>query len=100
MAAEKLRCGVCGTNRPRGSCHIIVLSDEEKAQLRAAGQRPLNEYVYCKPCWRTLSNPASGPSVIKGLVQARLRQLGVGDAEKIAQRFHNRLVEKIKERPS
>lgn len=99
--AEVLHCGLCGAGRPRGSCHIIALTPEEKQQLKAMGQKPQNEYIYCKPCWKTLSNPASGPSVIKGLVQSRLQQLGVRDAEKIAERYYLRLVEKIKpQRPS
>lgn len=98
--AKDLNCGICGVGRPRGSCHVIQLTAEEKADLRRNGQKPQNEYIYCKPCWRTLSNPVTGPSVMKGLVQARLRQLGVDDAGDIAQRYYNRLVEKIKQRPS
>lgn len=100
MAADLLPCALCGAGRPQGSCHIIKLTDEEKAAVRAAGGTPPQESVFCKPCWRALSDPNSGPAVIKGLVQTRLRQLGVGDAEKIAERFHNRLVERIKARPS
>ena len=98
--ADTLKCALCGASRPLGACHIIKLTDTEKSVLREAGQPVVNESVFCKPCWRTLSDPHAGPAVIKGLVQARLRQLGVGDAEKIAERYHNRLVEKIKVRPS
>lgn len=100
MAAEMLHCGLCGAERPRGSCHIIAPTDAEKQQIRVMGQEPEKEYIYCKPCWRTLSNPVSGPAVMKGLVQSRLRQLGVGNADKIAERYHDRLVAKIKPRPS
>lgn len=92
MAADELRCGICGTLRPRGSCHVIPLTDEDRKTLGTE----LKECVYCKPCWRTLSNRVSGPSLMKGLLQAHLRQLGVGDAEMIAERYHNRLVSKIK----
>lgn len=98
--SEKLQCGICGASRPRGSCHIIVLTDAEKAQMLASGKQPEDEYIYCKPCWRVLSDRATGPSLYKGLIQARLRQLGVDNAEKIAQHHHDALVAKIKERPS
>lgn len=99
--AEVLHCGLCGTGRPRGSCHVIAITPEERQQIRQMGQQPMNEYIYCKPCWRILSDPATGPSVIKGLVQARLRQLGVEDAETIAERYYNRLVGRLKQpRPS
>jgi hypothetical protein len=64
------------------------------------GQTPQKEYVYCRPCWGVLSNPVTSPSVLKGLVQTGLRQLGVGDAERIAKQYYVRLVERIKQRPS
>jgi len=93
--AEILKCGLCGAGRPRASCHIITLSLEERQQLRAMGQQPRSEYVYCKPCWRTLSNPVTAPAVLKGLVQTGLRQFGVENAEQVAQQYYNRLVERI-----
>ena len=92
---EKLSCGLCGKSRPRGACHIEVLTEQEMEYLRQTGQKPLKEYVYCRPCWKTLSNRISGPSVIKGLFQIRLRQLGLPNAEKAASRFHDWLVENI-----
>lgn len=94
-------CGVCGQERDRGKCHIIVLSDREREQIIATGQEPLDEYTYCKPCWRTLSNKATGLSLMKGLFQIRLRHLGVSNAELIAQKYHDNLVRMAsKEKPS
>jgi NAD-dependent dihydropyrimidine dehydrogenase PreA subunit len=94
--ADELHCGICGDARPRASCHIVRLTDEEGAILGTDDK----ECVYCKPCWRTLSNPLIGASLTKGLLLARLRRLGVGDAEKIAERYHAKLVSRIKARPS
>lgn len=97
----KPNCGVCGQPRDREDCHIVVLSDLEREQIVAAGQEALDEYIYCKPCWRTLSNKATGPSLMKGLFQIRLRQLGVSNAEQIAQQYFNNLVRlSAKEPPS
>lgn len=101
MAEEFENCGVCGQPRPRSKCHIIKLSPEERQFFRDQGQEPRTEYVYCQPCWRTLSNPVQGPNLGKGLIQARLRQLGVSNAEEIASEFHARLLSRItKPKPS
>lgn len=88
-------CGVCGRGFPKGKCHIITLSEEEKQVLRDSNQEVLEEYIYCQPCWRTLSNPVSGPAVMKGLLQIRLQQSGVSNAEQVATKFHAKLVSKI-----
>lgn len=96
MTEQELEtCGVCGQPRPRDKCKIIKLSLEERQFLRKQGQEPQTEYVYCQPCWRTLSNPVQGPNLGKGLIQARLRQLGVSNAEEIASEFHRRLLSRI-----
>jgi len=90
-------CGVCGQPRLRTACHIIKLTAEERQFFRDAGEQPASEYVYCRPCWRTLSHPISGPNLGKGLMQARLRQLGVANAEEFASGFHKKLVARIAE---
>ena len=93
--AEPIPCGVCGIPHPREKCHIIVLTETERSALLANGQEPKDEYIYCRPCWKTLSNPVSGPAMIKGLVQMRLRLAGVEDSERLATQLHARLVAKI-----
>lgn len=90
------KCVNCGAGRSREVCHIITLTAEERAVLRDSGAKPEVEYVYCKPCWRRLSDPKTGPSIMKGLLQIQLRQFGVEDAERIATRYHDRLVDRIK----
>lgn len=91
-----VKCALCGTGRSREACHIITLTPEERTAIRESGAKPETEYVYCKPCWRRLSDPVTGPAIMKGLVQTRLRQLGVSDAERIASQYHARLVDRIK----
>lgn len=98
MEAE-LQCGVCGANRPRKSCHIIVLTEAERQKLIALKQPVRDEYVYCRPCWRVLSDRVSAPALIKGLTLAHLRNLGVSNAEGLAQRFYVRLVDALKKKP-
>jgi len=94
-------CGICGQERDRDKCHIVVLTDLERKQILDTGQEPLDEYAYCKPCWRTMSNKATGTALMKGLFQIRLRQLGVPNAEQVAQKYHDDLVRmSAKEKPS
>lgn len=99
--AKKLRCGVCGAVRPEKACHVITLTDEEKQVLSVNGDPVPNALNYCKPCWKTLSDPVSAPALMKGLLQVGLRQFGVSNAESIAKKYHARLVAKIpSNRPS
>jgi len=81
------KCLVCGRGTPRNDSRIIVLTTEEKATIA----NPLDEYVYCKPCWNVLSDPNSGPALISGIAQHHLRRLGVLNAEELAQRFRSAL---------
>jgi hypothetical protein len=61
----------------------------------------LEEYIYCGPCWKILSDPITGPNFGKGLIQQRLQQFGVLGAEGVATRYHAKLVDRInKPKPS
>ena len=102
---DKCTCGVCGRKSAREYCHIIKLTEAEREQLLSQIEpeevEPEKEYIFCKPCWTTLSDPEAGPMYGKGLIQQRLRQFGVGNAEEIANRFHAKLVDRInKPKPS
>ncbi len=94
--AEKLKCGICGQRRLEEQCHIIVLTHEEKAALLANNTTPPKECVYCKPCWNILKDPITGPTLMKGLFQIQLREIGVPQAEGRARRYHAALLEKMK----
>jgi hypothetical protein len=98
---KRVRCGVCRRERERRSCQIVVLTDKERKDLEDQGVEVEAEYVYCKPCWTALSDPVTGPNFAKGLVQQRLQQFGVSDAEGVATRYHAKLVDKLaKPKPS
>ena len=88
------KCGICGqeTENP----HIIELTEAEKSNLDS----PPDRCVYCQPCWKILSNPALGPTLMKGLALQRLRSFGVLNAEEIASRYYAALVTKATRRPS
>lgn len=61
--------------------------------MTSSGQKFEEEYVYCRPCWKTMTNPATGPQFMKGLFEVRLRQLGVSNAEAMATEYLKRLLE-------
>lgn len=92
---RKLSCGVCGVKRPERACHIIELTEAERKILTTEDYTPPTRCIYCKPCWKTLSDPNTGPSLMKGLLQVGLRHLGVSNAEALAKKYHHGLVEKI-----
>lgn len=91
-------CTICGRSRSEEDCKIIRPTKQELETLRSQGATPKEEYVYCYPCWRTLSDPATGPMFAKGLLQVGLKQLGVVNSERAAMKYHTSLVAKIRER--
>lgn len=87
-------CGICGRERQRNQCVIIKPTDAEKAAMKEAGLEAAQEYVYCRPCHRTVTDPVTGPDFMKGLVQTRLQQMGVARAEEIAETYRRSLLAK------
>lgn len=80
-------CLLCERPHPEAGCHIIVLTEQERAQV----QNPLERYVYCKPCWKVLSDPVTSPVLMSGVVLQHLRQLGVERAEELAANYRQAL---------
>jgi hypothetical protein len=91
-------CAVCGAAKQRAHCTVIVLTEDEKASM----ENPPDEYVYCKPCWKVLSDPVNSTALMKGLTQAKLRSLGVDDdrAESAAAQFVKKLAARSTQRSS
>ena len=91
-------CIICGRERSEEDCQIIRPTKQELEAIKGKGVIPKEEYAYCHPCWRTLSDPVTGPMFAKGLVQVSLKQLGVTNPEQAATKYHTALVGKIHER--
>jgi hypothetical protein len=87
-------CQLCERSFPRDRCHIIVPTTQERAHIEQQGGEPLDEYTYCQPCWKSLSNPVTGPAIMRGLFERRLRLLGVSNAEDLANRYHGELIKR------
>ena len=89
-----MKCCVCSTDRDEVSCVILMLSDEEKATIRAMGQKPETSYAYCRPCFQILSNPEQGAQLIRGAFRHSLQAEGVQNAESLASRYYKFLISK------
>lgn len=96
-ATEEVACIVCKRVRPRGQCHVIELTAKERTAVQDMGHDPLDEYVYCRPCWKNISNPISGPAFMRSLFEILLNRGGVENAEAIAKQFHGWLLKNAKE---
>ena len=83
-------CTIC--RQDRENCKIFQLTAAEKREFEAKEIKPPEELAYCQPCWKTISDPVSGPALMKGLVQVQLQSLGVPNAEDLARRFHVKLL--------
>jgi hypothetical protein len=83
-------CLICGVEKNREALHVIVLTEEERAQV----PNPLDEYTYCKPCWKVLSDPRTAPALISGIAQHRLAELGVSRADEMAEKLRSKLTDR------
>ncbi len=87
-------CLVCGAEKPRDALHVIVLTEAERALI----PDPKDEYTYCQPCWKVLSNPVTAPALISGIARHRLNELGVDGADQIAGRLRAALTQRALKR--
>jgi hypothetical protein len=87
-----MKCCVCSKKIESSACVTLRLSDSEKESVRQMGQEPQNEYEYCRPCFRLLSNPEQGAQLIRGTFQLALRSEGVPDAESKARKYYDFLI--------
>lgn len=98
---EKFECGVCGRSGLLESERkaIKLTEDEQKFVLASTGEDPPDEYIYCKPCMRLLQNRLSGAELLKGNFLINLREAGVPNADKVADRYFKWLIKKAAPEP-
>lgn len=88
-------CGVCKREWPTESCKVIHLTDTERLSVkRATGQEAPTEYIYCKPCWKLLSDRRQGAQYIAGTMQASLKSHGHPKAEEVGKKMLDFLLSK------
>lgn len=89
-----VKCIICSKTRPREQCKVIKLTSEELKDLEKIGAEGTEEFIYCQPCWRNLSDPRSGPAFMGSLFEIILTQGGVGNADRIAKKYREWLTQK------
>lgn len=89
----KVECGVCNRKVNQTDCEVIKLTEQEK---KLAGEGAPDTMVYCKPCWRALTDPTTGPQVGRGLFLTLARQLGVRNPVAWANRYFDMVAKHAK----
>ena len=87
-----MKCCVCETERE--NFVTIKTTPADREAITKLGQIPKDEYVYCKPCANLLRDKEKGASLIRGIMATRLRLRGNAQAEAIAQRLYDFLIQK------
>ncbi len=87
-----MKCCICG--RFRQNLVTVTLTDEDKAFIvKTAGtKQPPDAYVYCKPCFKILSDRERGAQLMRGTIEIALRSKGNRNATKIADKYYQMLL--------
>jgi len=83
MPSTKVKCLICSGERNRSACKVIVLTSAE----RSVTQNPLDEYVYCNPCWKIMKNPSTASDLMSGIMLMHLQRLGVSNSKELAAKY-------------
>jgi len=92
-----LNCAICKRPKDAASMKVYSTTVEERRAMEKMGEKsPKASYAYCKSCLSILSNPATGLSLMKGLIQVQARAQGVKEdvAEKAAEKFVKQVASK------
>jgi hypothetical protein len=74
---------------------VIDLTEAEKFYVMSMmNQSPPSQYIYCKPCWKLLSNRQQGAQFIAGSVQALVRSAGHPKSAQAGKKMLNFLIAK------
>ena len=88
----KAICAVCG--RERDIAETVHVSEAMRAAYPSITLP--NEYHYCSPCWRLLSDQERGARLLSGMLQSHLSSKGHLDAQAPAKKFYEFLIRKSK----
>lgn len=93
-----MKCCIC--NREREDLHIVNLTQEEMTVLKKAALEAVQDsYAYCQACWKVIGDRNQGAQLYKGLMQVNLARFGVRNADAIAERYYQFLVNRAAKKP-
>jgi hypothetical protein len=81
-----MKCCICGHDRSH--CHVVKTTEAEREAIQRMGQEPQEEYAYCRPCYRLLSDKEHTAQFMQGIVQTRLQMSGPPRAAEIAKKYY------------
>ena len=87
-----MKCHTCHRDREESEMVHDVFTEEEREHVRQETGIDTDGPWYCKPCFAVLSDRQAGAQFLKGLLQLNLASVGVGNADSIAQKFHDELL--------
>jgi len=87
-------CGICNRGWDDVRCHVIELTEAERAVVLKTTGAKVEKYIYCGPCWKLLSNRQQGAQFIAGSMRAAMRATGNPRADKVAARTLDFLLSK------
>ena len=91
-----MKCVNCGRERPETDCTTMTLTEDERAAiLQMTGEAP-TVVIFCKPCYRVVTDREMGARLISGQVEVRLWMAGNPKATQIAESFYKLLIDKSK----
>lgn len=90
----KVKCGICGAERDRDKCVVLVTTPAEAESIRKMGREPEKEYIYCNPCYRVVTDREQGARLMQGLIQTKLRTSGSPKADELSKRMYEMLVKR------
>jgi len=92
--AEKICC-VCSRILGEQEGQLLTLTEAEKEYIRmATGEEAPESYIYCKPCYRILSDRNAGAQLLVGTLKNTLKAWGSYGAEKAAKEYQRFLLGK------
>ena len=93
-----MKCCICNRERSETDCVVLTLTDEEKKFSSDMGQGAPDTLVYCKPCYKVLTDREQGARLMQGTF--RMNAGDLPGAAQYAQRLYDRLIQKSGKKPS
>lgn len=81
-------CCVCAAAWEEAKMTKVVLTEVERAYVRAVQGEDTEQYLYCPPCWGLLNQKAQAAALVRGVTEMQLRQAGRSDAREVADKLH------------
>ena len=88
-------CCVCDRSLGEKEGQLLTLTEAEKEYIKTATREEApSDLIYCKPCYRILSDRNAGAQLLVGTLKNTLRAWGSHGADKAAKEYETFLLGK------